>query len=342
MYVSRAKAAVQKLHDRVTTVQVKAQQSEKAVQEITREMKRLDYAKKHLSKTITALKRLHMLIHAVSQLRYSVRVCNPPDYTNAANLIGATQLLLGHFRGYMDNVEKMRLLKNDVDEMRIELNEGIVFGFRVVGFGFQGAMDRKEKDTSKKMKKTKAKSPPRTPLSPDAATKSSEVEESIKRFATPLPPTTLTNACHVLDALGPEQRAAFVKTFCGDHLDPYVQLFHPSKNTSSGGVSAAAATPKTPSFKIMLNNQDKDKEENVNTALSNPNPASLDQMERRYAWYRRMLRELDETFPSVFPKHWNMEYRMTHAFLIETGRHILILFSGSPSGGGGNSIMLNS
>ncbi len=312
--VTRAKRAVHQLHKRVTTVQMKARQSEHAVQEITREMKRLDYAKKHLSKTITALKRLHMLLHAVKQLRYSVRECNPPDYKNAANLVDAVQLLLGNFRGYMDSVDKMRLLKDDVELMRADLNDGILLAFRVVGFGSSGALEKMERCNKKK----------KNDLKSNSTLEMVEAGSTEQLIMLPLPSSSLNDACNVLDALGPSYRKDFMRTFCVDHLEPYVQLFHPQNNTSAGGAGAASIAQK-PSFKIMLTTEDKDEKENV--AMSNPNPASLDQIERRYAWYRRMLRELDETFPTVFPKYWNMEYHMTHAFLTETAKHILLLFS---------------
>ena len=42
------------------------------VQEICADIKKLDYAKNHLQSSITALKRIQMLITAVSQLQ----VCN--------------------------------------------------------------------------------------------------------------------------------------------------------------------------------------------------------------------------------------------------------------------------
>jgi hypothetical protein len=315
--VTRAKHAVKHLHERVTTVQIKANQSEQAVQEITIEMKQLDFAKKHLSKTITALKRLHMLLHAVKQLRYAVRSsCNPPDYKNAANLVDAVQLLLGHFEGYMDSVEKMRLVKQDVERIRVNLNQGIIFAFRVAGFGGAKALEKKKRDDEKRKKKAK-----KGKAVSHKMDQSEEDGES--KAAIPLPPASLNDACHVLDALGMSKRKEFMKVFCADHLEPYAQLFHPKNNTSSGG--ANLATPQKPSFKIILSNENKDEKEN--SALSNPNPASLDQIERRYAWYRRMLRELDEAFPSVFPKYWNMEYHMTRAFLSECAKHILLLFS---------------
>jgi len=321
--VTRAKRAVHQLHQRVTTVQMKARQSEQAVQEITREMKRLDYAKKHLSKTITALKRLHMLLHAVKQLRHSVRVCDPPDYKNAVNLVDAVQLLLGNFRGYMDSVEKMRLLKDDVEQMRVDLNDGIVLAFRVAGFGSSDALEKMEKDDKKKKKISKGGVLAMEKIMA-AGAKEQQHQTSRHNSMIPLPPSSLNDACHVLDALGSSKRKEFIKLFCTDHLEPYVHLFHPKNNTSAGG---AANTAQKPSFKIILSPENKDKDEKENSALSNPNAASLDQIERRYAWYRRMLRELDETFPKVFPKYWNMEYHMTHAFLTQTAKHILLLFS---------------
>jgi len=45
------------LASRIAQVQSQAQASEVAVLEITKDMKRLDYAKQHLQRTITALKR---------------------------------------------------------------------------------------------------------------------------------------------------------------------------------------------------------------------------------------------------------------------------------------------
>ena len=53
--LTRAKTAVTHLQQRVLQVKTKASQSEQAVQEITKDMKRLDTAKKNLSKTITGM-----------------------------------------------------------------------------------------------------------------------------------------------------------------------------------------------------------------------------------------------------------------------------------------------
>ena len=115
--VQHARYAVIQLTKRIQQVQQQAQKSEIAVLEITRDMKRLDFAKKHLQRTITALKRLHMLLHAAEQLRLAAMVTPQqpiPRYETAAHLVDATRLLLGHFDGYMNSVPKMRQVRDAV------------------------------------------------------------------------------------------------------------------------------------------------------------------------------------------------------------------------------------
>ena len=127
----------------VGTVQERARRSERAVLDITRDMKRLDYAKRHLSRTITALKRLHMLLHAVDRLHAAAYEAVPfPQFAVGASLLDATGLLLGHFDGYMGSIQKMRDVREAVRAVREDLREGVVFGFRHVGLGFMAAIDR--------------------------------------------------------------------------------------------------------------------------------------------------------------------------------------------------------
>jgi len=53
-----------------------------------RDIKQLDFAKRHLQTTITALKRLHMLVTAVDQLTF---MANEKHYREAANLVDAVR-----------------------------------------------------------------------------------------------------------------------------------------------------------------------------------------------------------------------------------------------------------
>ena len=62
--LENAKASVGELFFQVREIKAKAEQSEEMVHEICHDIKSLDYAKRHLTLTITALKRLQMLVSA--------------------------------------------------------------------------------------------------------------------------------------------------------------------------------------------------------------------------------------------------------------------------------------
>lgn len=95
--VDEAKAAIRELFEKIRDMKAKAEQSEVMVQEICRDIKQLDFAKRHLQTTITALKRLHMLVTAVDQLQ---TVAKAKQYRESANLLDAVRQLLTHFESY--------------------------------------------------------------------------------------------------------------------------------------------------------------------------------------------------------------------------------------------------
>lgn len=66
--IQEAQVAIMELFANISSIKTQASQSERMVQEICADIKRLDYAKTHLQTTITSLKRLQMLITAVTQL----------------------------------------------------------------------------------------------------------------------------------------------------------------------------------------------------------------------------------------------------------------------------------
>lgn len=95
--VEEAKTAIRELFEKIRDMKAKAEQSEVMVQEICRDIKQLDFAKRHLQTTITALKRLHMLVTAVDQLK---GVAKAKQYRESANLLDAVRQLLTHFESY--------------------------------------------------------------------------------------------------------------------------------------------------------------------------------------------------------------------------------------------------
>ena len=70
--ILEAQESISELYDKIQDIKGKAAQSERMVQEICADIKKLDYAKSHLQSSITALKRLQMLITAVGQLEVTI------------------------------------------------------------------------------------------------------------------------------------------------------------------------------------------------------------------------------------------------------------------------------
>lgn len=72
---------LQELNGHIQEIKTKADQSEAMVQEICRDIKKLDYAKKHLTSTITALRRLGMLGEHADPRRETSH-CDAPSQRN--------------------------------------------------------------------------------------------------------------------------------------------------------------------------------------------------------------------------------------------------------------------
>jgi len=93
--LDEAKAAVRELFERIKAIRAKAEQSEDLVSDVCRDIKSLDIAKRNLTLTVTALKRLVMLVTALEQVR-TLASCR--QYHEASRLIHAVEELAVHFR----------------------------------------------------------------------------------------------------------------------------------------------------------------------------------------------------------------------------------------------------
>jgi hypothetical protein len=321
-HVQEAKQSIASLETRIRLVQEKASQSERAVLEITKDMKRLDCAKRHLQKTITTLKQLHMLVHAVEQLRLACLLKPFCDYKAASQLVDATRLLLKHFEAYTIKVQPMRLLSIKVTAIQNELLKGLVRGFRIVGFGLNRALEMEQGDGGRKAKAEAAllasDSAAAAAATTAATTNPSDIvdewkdPENIQEESSDpalgdedtmpiMTPQVMAEGTMLIDSLGADIRVDFIRTISHDHLIPYDNLFLPK-------VSPNKASLKQHSFK----RPERDEE------LEKP-PYSLEQVDRRFAWYRRTLRDVCDKFPHVFPTYWNFQYSMTVYFLEMVG-----------------------
>ena len=127
--ISDAQKAIEELFLKINDIKSKAAQSERMVQEICADIKKLDYAKTHLQASITSLKRLQMLITAVGQLEV---LANEYQYRDAANLLDAVKQLLLHFDKYT-NIPLISDMIERVNHIQGDLRKHVHYAFREIG-----------------------------------------------------------------------------------------------------------------------------------------------------------------------------------------------------------------
>ncbi|KAK7803799.1 VPS53, partial [Cervus elaphus hippelaphus] len=96
--LEEAQKAIQQLFGKIKDIKDKAEKSEQMVKEITRDIKQLDHAKRHLTTSITTLNHLHMLAGGVDSLEAMTR---RRQYGEVANLLQGVMNVLEHFHKYM-------------------------------------------------------------------------------------------------------------------------------------------------------------------------------------------------------------------------------------------------
>jgi len=277
-HVASAKASTVELQNRILLIQEKAGASEKAVLEITKDMKRLDCAKQSLSRTITTLKRLHMLVHAVEQLRQISTCCScssqeatPPDYKTASHLVDAVHQLFQYFDSYTAKVQPMRILSNKVNDYKQDLRRSVTTAFRVVAFGPEKARELQGLP---------------------------ETDVSHHYSSSTMTPETMKGGVLLVDALDGTQK--FIHDFCQDYLGDYLKEFEPPSRV------VKQPEKRVSSFKKVID----ENPEPVNAK------AGLDQIEQRYTWFLQgPLKDIQKHFPGVFPPRWNLQATLANIFL---------------------------
>ena len=301
-HVQDAQASVIELQRRILQVKEKASQSEKAVLEITADMKRLDCAKQHLQRTITTLKQLHMLVHAVEQLRLATlynssssssssgggsihKNADPfPDYKTASHLVEAITQLFQHFTAYTSKVPQMRVLSTKVHEYQETLRTSLIVNFRIVAFGYNKAMRLEGKAISEDEDDDDMAShniPGRRPMSVEV----------------------MRGGVMYIDALGYDCRIKFLHDFCQDLLGDYLHEFTPPDRSQN---AKQAPQHRVSSFKVVV-----EPKVEADRAF-----AGLAHMEKRFNWFLNgPLQSISNKFPSVFPPNWNLQASLSSIFL---------------------------
>ncbi|KAG8451759.1 hypothetical protein GDO86_003814 [Hymenochirus boettgeri] len=132
--LEEAQKAIQQLFGKIKDIKDKAEKSEQMVKEITRDIKQLDHAKRHLTTSITTLNHLHMLAGGVDSLEAMTR---KRQYGEVANLLQGVVNVLEHFQKYM-GIPQIRQLSERVKAAQTELGQQILADFEEA-FPSQGA-----------------------------------------------------------------------------------------------------------------------------------------------------------------------------------------------------------
>ena len=123
--IQAAKAQLPQLFGQIDDVRSRAQRTERAIADMTADIKRLDGTKRNLTLSMTALKRLQMLATAYEQLRGLARA---RQYRECAQLLQAVVQLVAHFRSYR-SIEQIAALHRSVVALQVELLEQICDDF---------------------------------------------------------------------------------------------------------------------------------------------------------------------------------------------------------------------
>ncbi|KAM5273936.1 vacuolar protein sorting-associated protein 53 homolog isoform 2-T2 [Ctenodactylus gundi] len=126
--VNKIRLKIRRLDDNIRTVvrgQTNVGQDGRRVKEITRDIKQLDHAKRHLTTSITTLNHLHMLAGGVDSLEAMTR---RRQYGEVANLLQGVMNVLEHFHKYM-GIPQIRQLSERVKAAQTELGQQILADF---------------------------------------------------------------------------------------------------------------------------------------------------------------------------------------------------------------------
>lgn len=129
--LEEAQKAIQELFSKIKDIKDKAEKSEEMVKEITRDIKQLDHAKRHLTSSIITLNHLHMLVGGVDSLTILTR---RRQYLEVANLLQGVLNVLEHFNRYM-SIPQIKELSDRVKQIQADLGSQITADFEEA---FQG------------------------------------------------------------------------------------------------------------------------------------------------------------------------------------------------------------
>ncbi|OQE38933.1 hypothetical protein PENCOP_c007G00592 [Penicillium coprophilum] len=125
--IQAAKADLSELFKKIDDVRERAMKTEQSITDMTADIKQLDNAKKNLTLSMTALKRLQMLTTAYDQLQALSRT---RQYGECAQLLQAVIQLMAHFKSYR-SIDQIAMLSRNVADIQRDLQEQVCEDFEL-------------------------------------------------------------------------------------------------------------------------------------------------------------------------------------------------------------------
>lgn len=125
--IQTAKTDLSELFKKIDDVRERALTTEQAITDMTADIKQLDNAKKNLTLSMTALKRLQMLTTAYDQLQALSRT---RQYGECAQLLQAVIQLMAHFKSYR-SIDQIAILSRNVADIQRDLLEQVCEDFEI-------------------------------------------------------------------------------------------------------------------------------------------------------------------------------------------------------------------
>jgi len=120
--MGKVQEAIAALLNQLAIIREEARESEMVVREITRDIRSLDTAKKNVVSSMTALKRLQMLVNAADQLE---RLTQARRYKDASQALEAIKSLQAFFNDFM-RVERISEVWKQVSEVQTQLRTSVM------------------------------------------------------------------------------------------------------------------------------------------------------------------------------------------------------------------------
>ena len=121
--LASAKGAVNELADRVNSIRLRSEETEKAVKHVSKDVMLLDVAKKNITTTIITMKRLVMLVNACEQL---TQLASEREYSKTSGLVDAVKELQSYFDPFKGVPRIDELLRHSIrifGDLRLQIIE---------------------------------------------------------------------------------------------------------------------------------------------------------------------------------------------------------------------------